>query len=172
MPLKYFLVGDDAYPANEQMVTPFPGSQEYRSREDNFNFYQSSTRIRIEMAFGRLVQRFGILWRPLGCSLDFVAPVVFTCMILHNLCFANESSVIRHVSSLYLKKGVAIIPDGVGGSPALHEQDDCWELEDAGNRAAAARSRMLAKKVLARRNLLADHVFNLGLQRPERSARQ
>merc|ERR1711865_287841 len=111
--LRYFLVGDDAYSASEQMLTPFPGSHKWKSPEDCYNFHQSSTRIRIEMAFGRLVQRFGILWRPLGCKLDFVAPVLLSCMILHNLCFDNKCSHdhMLAVSRRHVSTPFASVPD-------------------------------------------------------------
>jgi hypothetical protein len=98
MPSRYFLNGDDAYPGSEQMLTPFPGKS-LPAREDDFNFYQSKTRIRIEMAFGRLVQRFGILWRPLRCKLEFVPALVMSCMILHNLCFDNDCSKLSHLTT-------------------------------------------------------------------------
>jgi hypothetical protein len=38
------------------MCVPFSGHHEYRSPEDNYNFYQSSTRMAIECAFGMLVR--------------------------------------------------------------------------------------------------------------------
>ena len=43
---RYFIVGDDAYAASEQMITPYPG-RGLNSRKDGFNFYQSSLRIKI-----------------------------------------------------------------------------------------------------------------------------
>ena len=33
---------------------------------DNYDFYQSSNRMAIECAFGILVRRWGLLWRPLS----------------------------------------------------------------------------------------------------------
>ncbi len=50
-------------------MTPWPESA-LRNAEngiyrDAFNFYQSSLHIYLEQAFGMLVRRWGIFWRPL-----------------------------------------------------------------------------------------------------------
>ena len=51
MPSDYYIVGDDAYSAAEQVVVPFPGKHAFRDSRDNFNFYQSSARINIECKY-------------------------------------------------------------------------------------------------------------------------
>jgi hypothetical protein len=85
MPSEYFLVGDDAYAAGAQMVVPYPGAHTFQDSYDNFNFYQSSTRINIECAFGQLVRRWGILWKKMEGSLAYINKKVMACMILHNI---------------------------------------------------------------------------------------
>jgi hypothetical protein len=159
MPAKYFLNGDDAYPSDEHMLTPFPG-RGLSKKQDDFNFYQSSTRIRIEMAFGRLMQRFGILWRPLRCKLEFVPAVVQACMILHNLCFDNVGENfdenVDTVAQFTTVPGFASVPDGIGGSPGTDEQSDCYQLDDEGNRVARASARLSNKKANKRRDMIAN----------------
>ena len=54
--------------------------------DDDFDYYQSSARMPIECAFGILVRRWGILWRPLEMRFDRRAAVAGACMRLHNLC--------------------------------------------------------------------------------------
>ena len=69
------------------MVTPFSSKHaKLGTPEDAFNFFQSQLRIRIEMAFGVLVQRWGILWRPMRINLSHVGDMVLLCMALHNIC--------------------------------------------------------------------------------------
>ena len=49
-----------------KFLTPYPGSRDHHAPEETFNYYHSNTnRIIVECAFGHLVRRWGILWRPL-----------------------------------------------------------------------------------------------------------
>lgn len=183
LPLKYFLVGDDAYPNTDQLLTPYSGEQTPHSPEDTYNFYQSSTRIRIECAFGRLVQRFGILWRPLRCKLKFAAPVVFACMILHNLCFNNvgietnhADSCAEHISishcNVPTQRQFASVPDGAGASPQVWDQELCYRKDDEANRYARASVRLSNRERNIRRDDLADNLQNYwGVRRPKGSTR-
>ena len=61
------------------MITP-------TGRDDDFDFEQSSLRINIECAFGELVRRWGVLWRPLEMDFKKRAPVIGCCIRLHNFC--------------------------------------------------------------------------------------
>ena len=53
---------------------------------DNFDYHQSSNRVAIERAFGMLVKRWAILWKPLAMRFDRRAPVIGACIRLHNFC--------------------------------------------------------------------------------------
>ena len=77
------LYGDDAYGASEVMLCPKKGA-------DVFNYLQSSQRIHIERAFGILMSRWGILWRPLRCSLRRAQRIIAGCMLLHNICMRSR----------------------------------------------------------------------------------
>ena len=43
----------------------------------------------IECAFGMLVRRWGILWRPLGFAFERRSPLIGALMRLHNWCIVD-----------------------------------------------------------------------------------
>ena len=49
-------IGDCAYKPTEHLVPIFGGDLALRKENDNFNFYASQLRIRIEMAFGLMTR--------------------------------------------------------------------------------------------------------------------
>ena len=59
--MEYSFFGDAAYTLTEHLLVPFTGSQQDNVDNDAYNFYLSQLRIQIEMAFGRLVWKWGIL---------------------------------------------------------------------------------------------------------------
>ena len=69
LPVDFYMVGDAAYPLSHKMLVPFVGSQRNIAAQDAFNFYLSQLRIRVEMAFGRLVRKWAILQGKFCCSL-------------------------------------------------------------------------------------------------------
>jgi len=77
----YFICGDNAFTNSPNMITPM--------NDSDFDFYQSSNRMAIECAFGILVRRWGLLWRPLECRFDRRAKLIMALMIAHNFCI-NE----------------------------------------------------------------------------------
>jgi hypothetical protein len=89
LPGMYCAIGDCAYVATEHLVPIFGGAQALITRNDNFNFFASQLRIRIEMAFGLMVKKWGILQRPLTHSLKHIKYIVCAIGMLHNFCI-NE----------------------------------------------------------------------------------
>lgn len=81
----YHVVLDDAYPCNKQELSPWKGKT-LPVEKDAFNYYLSLHRQCIERAFGLLVRRWGIFWRPLSVSMQHRALVVRVCCKLHNIC--------------------------------------------------------------------------------------
>ena len=79
-----WLAGDAGYKLEPWMIIPFPGLHLNQAKQD-FNFKQSSTRIIVEQAFGRLKGRFrwlnGVLY--LAKSSRHCDVIVAAC-ILHN----------------------------------------------------------------------------------------
>ena len=93
LPDRYYLVGDAAYPLSEHLLIPFVRPQHLDTSKDAFNFYLSQLRIRVEMSFGRLVKKWGILQSTLCCSMKMNSKILVTCGKLHNFCIdccANE----------------------------------------------------------------------------------
>ena len=89
LPGLYCVIGDCAYTPTEHLVPIFRGEHALVARNDNFNFFASQLRIRIEMAFGLMVKKWGILARPLTIKLKNVKRLVVAIAKLHNFCI-NE----------------------------------------------------------------------------------
>jgi hypothetical protein len=80
-----YVVGDNAYVSTNKLLTPFTGVQVAGDLyKDSFNFALSQLRIRVEMAFGLLVSKWGIFDRPLSTKLERTTAIIKACMILHN----------------------------------------------------------------------------------------
>jgi hypothetical protein len=86
LPTGFVCVADCAYMATEQMVPTFGGNLALKRENDNFNFYLSQLRIRIEMAFGLMTKKWGILQRPLTNSLVSIKHLICCIARLHNYC--------------------------------------------------------------------------------------
>ena len=84
LPFGHYMVGDAAYDLTDQLLTPFVGSQGSHPDRDAFNFYSSQLRIRIEMADGRMVNKWWILTTTLTCSLRTSPNILMACARLHN----------------------------------------------------------------------------------------
>ena len=79
-----YFVGDAAYSLHENLLVPFIGANKLDPNKDAFNFHLSELRIRIEMAFGRLVNKFRILKREIEGLIHNRAAIVMACARLHN----------------------------------------------------------------------------------------
>ena len=79
------IFGDCAYITTQYMTTPFKSPSKY---QDDFNFYHSQLRIKIECAFGKLVWRWGILRKGMsrGISIKKTNAMVLSLCKLHNFC--------------------------------------------------------------------------------------
>lgn len=89
LPGLYAAIGDCAYKPTEHMVPIFDAFHAKRKENDNFNFYASQLRIRIEMAFGMMVKKWGILNRAQSIKLRNIKRFVQAIGQLHNYCI-NE----------------------------------------------------------------------------------
>lgn len=65
-------------------MIPFSRAKRYMVDFRTFNFYLSQLRVRIEMAFGRLVTKWRILKRALNYSTQKNIQIIWVCMKLHN----------------------------------------------------------------------------------------
>jgi hypothetical protein len=89
LPGLYCVIGDCAHTPSEHRVPIFRGEHALVAKNDNFNFFASRLRIRIEMAFGLMVKKWGILARPLTIKLKNGRRLVIAIAKLHNFCI-NE----------------------------------------------------------------------------------
>ena len=83
------LLGDLAYVNTGYMATPYKSVRS--GSKDNYDFFHSQLRIRIECAFGMLVSRWGLLQHPLSTSMSMNRSLllVMTLCRRHNFCI-NE----------------------------------------------------------------------------------
>jgi hypothetical protein len=58
-------VADAAYAASEHCLPMYYGTSRQNKKYDNYNFYASQLRIRIEMAFGMMTHKWLILDSPI-----------------------------------------------------------------------------------------------------------
>jgi hypothetical protein len=61
LPPGYYIVADAAYMLTEHVLVPFTGGDRSASDKDTFNYYLIQLRIRIEMAFGLLTNKWRVL---------------------------------------------------------------------------------------------------------------
>eukprot|EP00980_Cylindrotheca_fusiformis_P016821 scaffold5074_cov99-Cylindrotheca_fusiformis.AAC.3 len=86
LPPGYVVIGDCAYQPTEHLVPIFGGDLALKKDNDNFNYFASQLRIRIEMAFGMMTRKWGILQRPLTNSLSGIKDLICCIARLHNFC--------------------------------------------------------------------------------------
>ena len=84
LPQGFVVIADAAYEATEHLVSLFYGVHALDPENDNFNFYGSQCRIRVEMAFGIMSQKWGILKRPMSVKPSQWADIVRCIARLHN----------------------------------------------------------------------------------------
>ena len=97
----FVLFGDNAYLNTPYMATPFTNvaGDPNRVAEDAYNFYHSQLRIRVECAFGMLVQRWGILRMamPRKLSISKIVGLVNALAKLHNFCIDETDSLVPSI---------------------------------------------------------------------------
>jgi hypothetical protein len=96
------IFGDNAYLNTNYMATPYPniaGRDQDRSK-DNYNFYHSQVRIRIECAFGMMVHRWGILRTamPKGIGIVRIIALVNALAKLHNFCIGEHELISQELN--------------------------------------------------------------------------
>lgn len=81
-----YLIGDGAYIPSEHMLTPFGGPGKINPAHDTYDFYISQLRIKIEMTFGRLANKWRCLKAPMVLSLKNTSRALVAMARLHNFC--------------------------------------------------------------------------------------
>jgi hypothetical protein len=93
LPNNCYIASDNAYPSlSNKILVPFKANQiagdQYKIA---YNFYLSQLRIRVEMAFGRMTQKFQIMRRKMTCSLAMQSLYIQAITRLHNFIIDNDS---------------------------------------------------------------------------------
>ncbi len=120
LPLGFYLIVDNAYPPSEWLLPVFGGAERLNVDNDNVNYYLSQCRIRIEMTFGMMVQKWAIFQRPLRVDLEHTGVLLETVARLHNFCInqrirsAGDDNIKAHPQAF-----AEDAPSNTGGSEIL-----------------------------------------------------
>jgi DDE superfamily endonuclease len=84
LPKVFVIIGDAAYAPSEQIVPMFYGINRNDPQCNNFNYYAFQCQICIEIAFGLMQMKWGILWRPIRVKFNNIEWIVLAIVALHN----------------------------------------------------------------------------------------
>jgi len=110
------ITADEAYRDSEVMAVPWAGGGGGDQWRDAYNFYQSSARIHIEQAFGQLVWRWGILWKPLRMPFAKRPMVIHVAFLLHNLCRRTDAATLSLLDGTPAAHRAMHVEQGQGAS--------------------------------------------------------
>eukprot|EP00553_Chaetoceros_curvisetus_P012112 CAMPEP_0204641546 /NCGR_PEP_ID=MMETSP0717-20131115/51193_1 /ASSEMBLY_ACC=CAM_ASM_000666 /TAXON_ID=230516 /ORGANISM="Chaetoceros curvisetus" /LENGTH=160 /DNA_ID=CAMNT_0051662219 /DNA_START=726 /DNA_END=1208 /DNA_ORIENTATION=+ len=159
------------------MATPYPNvSDSFDSEKDNYNFYHSQLRIRIECAFGILCQRFGFLRKKASKNhtmSKIIALVSCLCRI-HN--FIIEQTGSTQVPPTTADDSLAMAFGGAVSLQTRHGEsmDAPLQLLDGGHHFEDDAQRTIRRRrvplrygidMLPRESMM-EHVLLMGLRRP------
>ncbi|XP_042581119.1 putative nuclease HARBI1 [Cyprinus carpio] len=88
-PSPFFFLGDEAFPLQENLMRPYPGTN-LQDRKRIYNYRQARARRVVENAFGILAARFRIFSRPIDCKPEKAVKLVKACVALHNFLASTE----------------------------------------------------------------------------------
>ena len=83
-------IGDAAHDPTEHVVPVYYAVDRRKPLFDNFNFYASQLCIRVEMAFGMMTRKWGVLQRPCTVNLSNATKMVQAIARLHNYVIAER----------------------------------------------------------------------------------
>ena len=96
----FWIAADEACVSSEHIITSVNAAQApIESPEDSFNFLQSSHRMHVGQAFGMLMARWNILWRPLQFTLSENVRTVQLAIQLHNFCIESNDGLVEGLVS-------------------------------------------------------------------------
>jgi hypothetical protein len=151
LPDGYVVIGDAAYTPTEHMVPIFFGVDKSKPDYDNFNFYASQCRIRIEMALELMTKKWGLLQRLLTTKLKQDKWIVLDIARLHNFVI-NERLAAGERSYKANDKAVVGCMKTFRGN---HQNPGVGSVEFRGNSAI--------------RLLMVERVKKMGLTRPAKN---
>ena len=162
LPCPFYLLGDNAFTCTRSMISP--------GDDDDFNFEQSSLRINIECAFGELVRRWGILWRPLEMRFDKRAAVIGVCCRLHNFCVDRRLELDAELANADGNSDVEVQPGSFSRPPRFDSDGRPFDFLQTSCNCSSCKgeSRVALGRDLSRRVELEHAVSEEGLRRPPR----
>ena len=112
-PTGHVIIADCACEPSENVAPIHSGNDAKEKRHDDFNFCASQCRICVEMAFGLMQQKWGILKRPLQVRLKKLKHIVGAICRLHNF-------VINERTEESLKEAQELIEQAAENALPLH----------------------------------------------------
>eukprot|EP00644_Phytophthora_capsici_P018297 jgi/Phyca11/131116/e_gw1.101.26.1 len=149
LPPEFYIVGDNAYPLSDSLLVPFTKLELKGKVYSDFNFFLSQLRIRIEMSFGLLVNKWQIFLRPLAVDFQNLGKVIKTCMKLHNFCINEQLK--SHDTAATVSAEYHNLAE------SSYQPTD--NFNDADGLRSDAQGRIL-------RQVLVNHIQNFNLRRP------
>lgn len=153
LPEPFYILGDNAFLVSRSIIVPCD--------DDAFNFEQISFRSNIECAFGELIRRWCILWRPLEMAFELRTAVFGCCIRLHNFCIDAR----LEVSEDLKRKNVIIemVPLLKMLSPRMNENGSPVDLLTSEYRCATCRQSGSHKRKAydSRRSELEKYVWEM-----------
>jgi hypothetical protein len=152
LPGQFCCIADCAYTPSETMIPIFRSDNARLDKNDNFNFFASQLRIRIEMAFGLMINKWCLLKKALQVNIRHMRYLVPAVAKLHNFC----------INERLREQG--------------HVQFNNWELDNVQNIMRYAEvgeewHEVFQSPWSANRGRMADKVQAAGLVRPNKRRR-
>ena len=98
-----YIIGDAAYTVSDQMIVPFTGSSRQHPSKDAYNYFLSQMRIRIEMSFGLLTNKWQVLQSPMVTSISCSSEIIMATSRLHNFVILEDTDI--DVDSIHIAPG-------------------------------------------------------------------
>ncbi|XP_031327682.1 putative nuclease HARBI1 [Photinus pyralis] len=92
IPADLHLLGDSAYPLDTFLMCPFRDNGHLTNAQKKFNVTLSSTRVVIEMAYGRLKQKFRRLKYLQVEKVEYAKYYIMAACVLHNVCIDEDDN--------------------------------------------------------------------------------
>jgi DDE superfamily endonuclease len=151
IPSPYVAIGDAGYTAFEFLAAIFNAYFARNPKYDNFNYFASQLRIRVEMAFGLLVMKWEILQKPLRIHPTRIWKLVVALGRLHNFRINQREVEYTGFDRVAARRRfVPSQPQRRDGTPILGAEDD----------------EVFVTGTSSRREYMALEIQHLGLARP------
>ena len=166
VPFGYVTIGDAAYSPTEHLAPIFFGNRSKMEDYDNYNYFASQCCIRIEMAFGLMSMKWGLLQRPLRLPVSRIKFLIVALGRLHNYCINERLS---SNQSCFDSQGDAEAVTAYNIPATSHSRDNTpiciTGIEE--NLPSSGMETLRGHSIT--RELMVRRVANLGLMQPSRS---